>query len=162
MMSEKIFKRTVLIFSLSLMLACWLPSPGQGQARDKFIKVFFPGGPSVTAELAVTDDERARGLMFRERLSPEEGMLFVFAEDETHSFWMKNCLIPLDMLWLGSDRRVLHIERNVPPCKEDPCPSYGPGTPARFVLELKAGRSDELGLKTGDRLDFVLPDWLRN
>ena len=102
--------------ALFLTLAFWLQAFCPGQGRDKFLKVFFPGGRSVRAELAVNDEERARGLMFRDQLMADQGMLFVFAEDEPHSFWMKNTLIPLDMLWLGSDRRIIHIEKNVPPC----------------------------------------------
>ncbi|TRZ88104.1 DUF192 domain-containing protein [bacterium] len=129
--------------------------------RDRFIKVFFPGGQAVTAELAVTDEERARGLMFRDKVLPEQGMLFVFEEEDLHSFWMKNTLVPLDMLWLGRDRRIIHIARNVPPCAAEPCPSYGPEIPALFVLELKAGQADVLGLKLQDRLEFVLPSWVR-
>jgi uncharacterized membrane protein (UPF0127 family) len=133
----------------------------QAPGRDRFIKVFFPGGRSVTAELAVTDEERARGLMFRDKVLPEQGMLFVFEEEDLHSFWMKNTLIPLDMLWLGRDRRIIHIARNVPPCAAEPCPTYGPEIPALFVLELKAGQADVLGLKLQDRLEFVLPSWVR-
>ena len=133
----------------------------QTTGRDRFIKVFFPGGQSVTAELAVTDEERARGLMFRDKVLPEQGMLFVFEEEDLHSFWMKNTLVYLDMLWLGRDKRIIHIARNVPPCTEEPCPTYGPATTAFFVLELKAGQADVLGLKLQDRLEFVLPSWVR-
>jgi hypothetical protein len=134
----------------------------QAPGRDRFIKVFFPGGRSVTAELAVTDDERARGLMFRDKVHPEQGMLFVFEEEDLHAFWMKNTLVSLDILWLGRDRRIIHIARNVPPCTAEPCPTYGPEIPALFVLELKAGQADILGLKPMDRLEFVLPSWVRS
>jgi len=127
------------------------------QGRDKFLKIVLPDGRTVTAELAVTDAERARGLMFREKLLPDQGMLFVFEEEDFHSFWMKNTLIPLDILWLDGNRRIVHIEANVPPCAADPCPSYGPRRPGSFVLELKAGQAAAFGLKLEDRLDFVLP-----
>ncbi len=132
----------------------------QSPGPERFIKVIFPGGKSVTAELAVTDEERARGLMFRRQILPDQGMLFVFGEPGLHSFWMKNTLISLDILWLGADRRIIHIERNVPPCKEDPCPSYGPDEPALYVLELIAGGADANGLHPGDRIEFVLPSWV--
>jgi uncharacterized membrane protein (UPF0127 family) len=130
----------------------------QDRGRDRFIKVFFANGKSVTAELAVSDEERARGLMFREKLLADEGMLFVFEREDLHAFWMKNTLVPLDMIWLDSQRRVIHIATDVPPCKEDPCPSYGPEAPARFVLELKAGGAAANRIKTGDQLQFVLPE----
>ena len=133
----------------------------QVPGRDRFIKIFFPDGRSVTAELAVTDEERSRGLMFRDNIPPGQGMLFVFEEEDLHSFWMKNTLVPLDMLWLGRDRRIIHIAKNVPPCASEPCPTYGPGSPALYVLELRAGQTDVLGLKLQDRLEFVLPSWVR-
>jgi uncharacterized protein len=127
------------------------------QTEDRFLKIYLPSGASVTAELARTDAERARGLMFRPKLLPDQGMLFVFEREEPHAFWMKNTLIPLDILWLDRDRRVVHVEKDVPPCKSDPCPSYGPARAALYVLELAAGAAARLGLKPGDRLDFVLP-----
>ncbi|MGD0781551.1 MAG: DUF192 domain-containing protein [Candidatus Aminicenantales bacterium] len=143
---------------LFLIAAAALGTPyGGAQGRDRFIKVYFPDGRSVTAELALTETERARGLMNRETILPDQGMLFVFGEEAVHSFWMKNTLIPLDMLWLGSDRRIIHIERDVPPCKADPCPSYGPQRPASYVLELKGGMAAAFQLKVQDRLDFRLP-----
>jgi uncharacterized membrane protein (UPF0127 family) len=132
----------------------------QDRSRDRFIKVYLPGGKSVTAELAVSDEERARGLMFREKILPDQGMLFVFESEDRHSFWMKNTLVALDMLWLDSEKRVIHIAADVPPCTEDPCPSYGPDRPARYVLELKNGRAAAEGIKVGDRLQFVLPEWV--
>ena len=144
--------------ALFLFAAGWLsPLFGGGRAQDRFIKVYLPGGGSVTAELALTDAQRARGLMNRTTLLPDQGMLFVFDRDGVHSFWMKNTLVALDMLWLDRDRRIIHIERQVPPCPGDPCPSYGPGRPSRYVLELKGGQAAAFGLNLQDRLDFQLP-----
>jgi uncharacterized protein len=142
---------------LGLLAAPAMPAGAGSQAPDRFLKIYLPSGASVTAELALTDAERAKGLMFRTKLLADQGMLFVFDQEGLHAFWMKNTLIPLDMLWLDPDRRVVHIERDVPPCKADPCPSYGPARPALYVLELEAGAAARLGLKAGDRLDFSLP-----
>jgi uncharacterized membrane protein (UPF0127 family) len=130
---------------------------GGGRAQDRFIKVYFPNGGAVTAELAVTEAQRARGLMNRTSVLPDQGMLFVFEQDGVHSFWMKNTLVALDILWLDRDHRIIHIERQVPPCPGDPCPSYGLGRPARYVLELKGGQAAAFGLNLQDRLDFQLP-----
>jgi uncharacterized membrane protein (UPF0127 family) len=143
-----------LILIAALALGCL---HGGARGRDKFIKVYFPDGRSVTAELALTEAERERGLMDREKVLPDQSMLFVFDGEAVHSFWMKNTLVPLDMLWLDGDRRIVHIERDVPPCKADPCPSYGPRRPAAYVLELKGGMAAAFQLKISDRLDFVLP-----
>ncbi len=138
--------------------AAFVPVLGCAQKQGgKFLKVFFPNGSAVAVEIAATEDERARGLMFRDRLPVDQGMLFVFEEEGVRAFWMKNTLIPLDMLWLDPGRRIVHIAKMVPPCVADPCPSYGPGLPALFVLELAGGQADARGLKVGDRLDFVLP-----
>jgi len=125
--------------------------------KDKFIKIYFPNGKAVTAELAMTEEQRGRGLMFRLKLALDQGMLFVFEQEGPYSFWMKNTLIPLDMLWLDKDHKIVHIARNVPPCKADPCPSYAPDRPGSFVLELTAGAADVYGLKLFDRLEFTLP-----
>jgi uncharacterized membrane protein (UPF0127 family) len=125
--------------------------------KDKFIKIYLPGGPSIAAELAATDEERQKGLMFREKLLPDQGMLFVFDVEDYYSFWMKNTLIALDLIWLDKERRIVHIERDVPPCKADPCPSYTPKRPGSYVLELKAGSADRLKLKLFDKLEFTLP-----
>ena len=132
----------------------------QSSGKDKFVKVLFPNGKSVTAELASTDEERTRGLMFREKILSDQGMLFVFPTENLYSFWMKNTLIPLDILWLDASKRIIHVERSVPPCRRDPCPSYGPNIPALYVLELQSGAADAYGLDLADRLDFILPSWI--
>jgi uncharacterized membrane protein (UPF0127 family) len=146
-------KRAAIILVVSVSCLC-----AQSPRRPRFVKVFLPDGAAITAELAVTEEARMRGLMFRERINPDQGMLFVFEEESVHSFWMKNCLISLDMLWLDRDRRIIHIEEDVPPCREDPCPSYGPGLPALYVLELQAGSVRVHRLKVSDRIEFILPE----
>lgn len=140
----------------SLLIFSGLQAFCRAAEKDRFVKVYFPDGGSIVAELAVTNEERARGLMFRERIGSDQGMLFVFEEEGLYPFWMKNTLIPLDILWLGRDRRIVHIAADVPPCTAEPCPNYGPEIPASFVLELKAGEARARGLKPGDRLEFVL------
>lgn len=123
----------------------------------KFIKITFPNGFKVTAELAITEEQRQQGLMFRKGMKEDQGMLFIFEEENYYSFWMKNTYFPLDMLWLDSNRLIVHIEEDVPPCPVEPCPSYMPARPARYVLELVSGSVKKHGLKIGDRLDFILP-----
>lgn len=150
--------------AIILFLCCFLlhGRAGRGESiPEKFIKVFFPNKKSVTAELAVSDEERARGLMFREKVFSDQGMLFIFEEDGIHSFWMKNTLVYLDILWLDSAKRVIHIEANAPPCPEEPCPSYGPRIPARYVLELRGGSAEENGIRVSDRVQFILPENIR-
>jgi uncharacterized membrane protein (UPF0127 family) len=119
-------------------------------------RVVFPDGFVVNVELAANDELRAQGLMYRDQLRPGTGMLFLFAHDEEHSFWMKNTRIPLDMVWIDASRKIVGIRANVPPCTADPCPSYGPepAVRSRYVLEVAAGVAAEHGLKVGDPLRF--------
>jgi uncharacterized membrane protein (UPF0127 family) len=86
-------------------------------------------------EIADTPARKSQGLMFRNSLGGNAGMLFSFNESGGLYIWMKNTLIPLTVLWLDDNARVIHIER-LQPCKADPCPSYGPDQPARYVIEL--------------------------
>jgi len=123
----------------------------------KFVKITLPDGFKVTAELAITEEQRQQGLMFRQGMKEDQGMLFIFETEDYYSFWMKNMHFALDMLWLDSQRRIVHIEENVPPCPNEPCPSYMPSRPALYVLELVSGSVKKHGLKIGDRLDFILP-----
>jgi hypothetical protein len=107
-------------------------------------------------EIASTPETRTRGLQFRTEMARDHGMLFVFSENRPHAFWMKDTLIPLDMIWMDYGHRVVHIERNVPPCHSDPCPVYRPDQDATYVLELNAGQADRWGLKRGSRVEFYI------
>jgi len=121
-------------------------------------RVVFPDGHVVHVELAADAELRAQGLMWRDHLPPDRGMLFLFNEDEEHGFWMKNTLIPLDMVWIDKDRRVVAVKYHVPPCKVTNCPSYPPGVPSRYVLEVAGGVAQAHGVKTGDQLSFLQTD----
>lgn len=112
------------------------------------------GSACFDAELAVTADERARGLMFRESLLPGTGMLFVFPREGRHGFWMKNTLIELDIVFVGADRRVVDIARRAQPCRNEPCPQYYPAAPAAYALEIAGGIADRLGFAAGDPVEF--------
>lgn len=94
-------------------------------------------------EIADTPTERAKGLMFREELAADHGMLFVFPNEGVHAFWMKNTLIPLDMIRLDSDYRIVDIQEATP-CQEDPCAMYTPQNAASYVIELKQGTAKRL------------------
>src|SRR4030042_5469731 len=134
-------KKRIVVLLILLTLGC------AGQAgRDRFIKVYFPDGFSATAELAGSDQQRAQGLMFREKINENQAMLFIFEEEDIHSFWMKNMRFAIDILWLDGQRRIVHIENRVPPCSKDPCPSYVPAAAAAFVLELAAGFGEKHAL----------------
>lgn len=115
----------------------------------------LPDSTVVSLELALSDEQKALGLMFRDVLPPNHGMLFVFDRDDFLPFWMKNTLIPLDFIWLDAQGTVVDVKTSVPPCKLDPCPSYKPSHPARAVLELLGGQAEAHGVKPGARLRFT-------
>jgi len=103
-------------------------------------------------ELAKTPEERSRGLMFRESLDLDKGMLFVFEKEGAYSFWMKNTLIPLDIIWINKDKEIVFISENTQPCKEEYiCPSVNPEKNAKYVLEVNGGMAEKIGLKIGDK-----------
>ena len=154
-MTYRLKKFDTLFFILFVALILF---SGAAPRTQKFVRIYFPDGDSVTAELAVTPEERAQGLMFRKNIEFDQGMLFIFDREDFYSFWMKNMIIPLDLIWLDKEKRIVHIERCLPPCEEEPCPSYSPEVPALYVLELKAGSVEQRGLKIFDRFDFILPD----
>ncbi len=100
-------------------------------------------------ELALNEAERSRGLMFREKLGPYEGMLFDFFQEAPVSFWMKNTLIPLDMVFIAGDGTIRHVHANAVPLSTDAVPSEHP---VRGVLEINGGSAKLLGIKPDDKV----------
>lgn len=128
------------------------PLAGSAQTGPSVPTATFPNGHSFRLEIARTPEELAMGYMFREEVGPREGMLFLFPRDGFHSIWMKNCRVPLDLIWLSRGLTVVHLEKSVPPCRRDPCPSYPPMRKAGLVLEVKAGMAEKAGLGVGDSI----------
>jgi uncharacterized membrane protein (UPF0127 family) len=124
------------------------------------IPVTFPNGTRILVEVADTNEARARGLMFREQLATDRGMLFVFDEPAQWVFWMKNTKVPLDILWLGADKRIVDIAEDVPGCIQEPCTQYQPNKDATYVLEVPAGSVKRLKLAKGMQMKFSLPNRL--
>lgn len=121
------------------------------------------GGPSVelggkrfAVEVAETQQKQALGLMFRETMPADEGMLFIFPAESPRSFWMKNTRIPLDIMYFNADLVMVSISADTPPCRVSRCPSYPSVAPAKYVLELNAGVASELGVGPGSRLTLKL------
>lgn len=146
MASRTAASRTILALALtSAVGACAADGPGSGA----FVEL---KGQRYSIELAEDDASRAHGLMDRTEMAADHGMLFVFQDDAPRAFWMKNTKIALDMLFFDAERRLVSVQRDVPPCLADPCRGYSSGAPARYVLELNAGQATKLGLHPGDEL----------
>ena len=139
----------VLVFFIMTISSCnRAPTKNRNQ-------ICFPGH-CLDVEIATTEADRMRGLQFRASLGENQGMLFVFGYEDQHAFWMKDTLIPLDIIWLDYSKRVVHIEENVPPCKLALCPSYRPAGNALYVVEVNAGFVKKIGLVRGDSAEFRL------
>lgn len=141
----------MLAFLLSLMLAVPGGASDGGQV--------FAKGQRFKAEVARTDMDRSRGLMYRQSLPKDRCMIFIYDEDGYHAIWMKNCLISLDVVWMLADGTVVEMAENVPPCSPvlgNDCPNYGGTIPSRFFVEFAPGTIRHLGLKKGDRLGWDL------
>lgn len=124
-----------------------------GEAPKGFeaLEVVTPTGRTrFFVEIADNDAERERGLMFRKELAPDRGMLFDFKTPREAAFWMKNTLIPLDIIYIQQGGTVLSIARNTTPMSEAPIPSGGPVV---AVLEIAGGRAEQIGLMPGDRIE---------
>jgi len=121
-------------------------------ADERLVLHTAKGDFAFTVEIADTDAERARGLMFRTELAPDAGMLFDYHQEQLTAFWMQNTLIPLDMIFIAADGVVKTIHVNARPMDTTSIPSE---VPVRFVLEIPGGRSVEIGLAPGDRVDHL-------
>ena len=108
-------------------------------------------------EIVTTDAEKAKWLMFRESLGATSGMLFRYDEPGVRYFWMKNTLIPLDIIWLDENWEVVYIE-NAQPCDESVtprCPGFGPSQPVQHILEINGWMAQQKGIAIGDRWTFT-------
>ena len=110
------------------------------------------GSFEVLVDIADTPEERTKGLMFVESLGDDNGMLFVFKEERTVGFWMKNTLIPLDLLFISKELEIADIKSEFEPCEADPCETYVSKEPAMYVLEVNSGYIADKNIKIGDKI----------
>ncbi len=145
-----------LLFAYLLFFSVGLASAGieAGQQEQTLRKITFSTGATIQAEVADTAVKRQLGLMFRKSLPQDRGMLFIFDQPDFYRFWMKNCLFPVDMIWLDREKRIVNVTSNVSPCLSDPCPTYQPTSKALYVIETVAGFANENGLRSGMEVKF--------
>jgi len=145
-----------------LVLALFDPlgtQAGTDSSTKGLIPITLPGGGLIHAEIADTARKRAEGLMYRDHLDKNRGMLFTFDQAQPWTFWMKNTKIPLDIIWMNEKKQIVHIEANVPICtrSDDGCRQYQPNEPALYVLELGGGMAEHFKLQKGATLRFRVP-----
>ena len=138
-----------------LLLAAWVSLTAAGCGSDAGRVRLTVGGEQFDVELAVTPEQRRQGLMFREKLGEREGMLFVFDEEQTVSFWMRDTPLPLSIAFIDNRGVIVHVADMVP-YSEAPVPSR---YPVRYALEVNKGALERAGIEVGDLVE--LPDRVR-
>jgi uncharacterized protein len=139
-----LLREALLFLGLVLVAAC---------TRHPQVVIHSASGPvTVQVEIADTPDARARGLMYRRDLAADAGMLFIFSNEAEQSFWMKNTPLPLDMVFIGADRKIVGIVADTRPFTTNP---LGVGAPSQYVLEVHGGFCAGHGIGAGDQVDFV-------
>jgi hypothetical protein len=146
--------------SLLVLLAAALWPQGCGTPKAVSLlnlkEVRLPNGARIQCEVMIRPEDMARGMMYRDSLAPDRGMLFVHTQPGAYTYWMHNVRIPLDIIWMDAARRIVEMSPNTPPCQKAAaeCPHYGGGVESSVVLELAGGSIARHGLKVGDRLEF--------
>ncbi len=147
--------------ALAAILALGLISCGEEQksvkAEDyRTIPLKYPNGKVIRVEQMINRDQVNTGMMFRDSLAPDRGMLFYHGREMNRGYWMFQVEVPLDLVWLDKNKRVVQIVHKAPPCPgpSNTCPSYGGAFPAAYVLEVPAGSVAANGLKPGMQLEF--------
>jgi uncharacterized protein len=145
--------RAVLVVSALVLLALWRIGPAAAAAEQTLEIVSRTGVHTFAVELAVTEEERQQGLMFRRELPEGRGMLFDFKQDQNVTMWMKNTYISLDMIFIRADGRIQRIAESTEP---ESTKLIAAGAPVRAVLEVIAGTAKKLGIRAGDRVAHPL------
>ncbi|MEN6608211.1 MAG: DUF192 domain-containing protein, partial [Bryobacteraceae bacterium] len=119
-------------------------------------EVKLPNGKKIRAEVMINPTDMMRGMMFRDSIAPNRGMLFIHSSLEPHRYWMFQVKIPLDIIWMDENRRIVEISANTPPCQTgaSDCQQYGGAAPSLYVLEVGGGVAAKHNLRVGQQLSF--------
>lgn len=140
-------KKSIFLLGLLLLLvAC--------TAEKTIIQKVKIGENTFKVEVADTPEKKMQGLMFRSSLDNDKGMIFPFEEESEKRFWMKDTIIPLDMIFINRDKVIVNITTAMP-CKEMPCMNYPSGAPAMYVLEINAEEAAKRNIKIGDKIEII-------
>jgi len=144
----------VWLFIVAIVLATFIFFYNYEPEKGLPSQACFNNDLCIDLELAMTADEKQTGLMFRESLEENAGMLFIYEGKSLKKFWMKNTLIPLDIIWFDENNRIIYIEHNTKPCKVDPCEIYGPEFGSKNILEVNSGFTEENNININDFVYF--------
>ena len=147
-----------LFFYLAITVVPGNPAPvaEEGGLEGYDQTVVYIGDVGLLTDIADTPEKKSTGLGVRDSMGEGEAMLFPFDVEGRHSFWMHGMKFPIDIIWLDSDKTVVHIEHSLEPCTSFDCPSYAPDDDALYVLETVAGFSEKRGVVEGTRAEFQL------
>jgi hypothetical protein len=134
-----------------IVLAFILIIPACAQEQPRLVIHSASGDHQLKVEVVTKPGDQAMGLMYRRSLDRDSGMLFIFRREEPQSFWMKNTLIPLDMIFISRNLTIVDIT-TMQPCRTDPCPDYTSRQPAQYVLEVNAGYCRSHSIEIGDKV----------
>jgi hypothetical protein len=115
---------------------------------------FLQHNLNLQIEQAESLAHQAKGLMYREKLDENAGMLFIFSNEAKRTFWMKNTYIPLDLIYISKDKKIVEIKENLEPCRENDCPTYASTIKAQYVLEVNAGFVQKNNIQIGEEVAF--------
>jgi len=147
---------SLVLLALSLV-ACGGNSATSSMDDLTLREVVLPRGQKIKAEVMIKQQDMMRGMMFRDSLPPDRGMLFIHGSPGSYRYWMYQVRVPLDILWMNRLHQVVEISPNTPPCQEksaQQCPNYGGAQPSIFVLELAGGMAEKYGIQIGSRIEF--------
>jgi uncharacterized membrane protein (UPF0127 family) len=143
---------------LLLLVLAWTGCNSSEQSADVLgmRTVTLPAGQKIRAEVEMTPEDMQKGMMFRDSLPHDRGMLFIHQAPGLYPYWMFQCKIPLDIIWMDSSHRVVEISADTPACKTEAsqCPNYGGHQQAQYVLELGGGEARRLGVAVGQTIQF--------
>jgi hypothetical protein len=147
-------------FAPILVLTVFLTACGEKPVADmkdlESISISLPHGETIRAEVLMRKTDKMRGMMFRDALPPDRGMLFIYGAQAKNAFWTYQVKIPLDIIWLDRQKNIVEISPNTPPCTTNAsqCPFYGGNALSTYVLEMSGGMAARYGLKVGDSVRF--------
>ena len=153
----KVTNKVNIILGIALFLIAgilFLYTQNSSLENNKIISEICFENKCFEVEIADTAEKKRVGLMNRKYLDPDSGMLFIFDQAGIYNLWMKNTLIPLDMVWIDESNKVIFIKENAEPCKTEQCESFGSDEKALYILEINGGLVEEIELKIWDEVEF--------